>query len=173
MRRYALFLFLTLMNCSRPDFDTSVRVEAWLRSLDPDAEVLEVWCIANVDVPPGSGNWQEIEYRTTVSARQATTLGGGLDLDQILSLFVRKAHQGYTSWLIKGPLADVLTEKDRFYFSEELNTDELHCDGKHLKSPPPITVGKCVNDIDGCEGGPPVPEDPLPPLPPPSPGGDF
>ncbi|WP_437925603.1 hypothetical protein WMF37_42190 [Sorangium sp. So ce291] len=50
--------------------------------------------------------------------------------------------------------------------------DDVHCDGTPLRSPPPVPVRSCPNDIDGCDDAPPMPTD-LPPLPSPSGGGDF
>ena len=58
-------------------------------------------------------------------------------------------------------------------FKVSFRVENLRCDGKPLRPPPPIHVRKCPNTIDGCDDGPPMATDILPP-PPALPGGrDF
>ncbi|MEO7592050.1 MAG: hypothetical protein ABI134_12630, partial [Byssovorax sp.] len=62
MRYFLLFIVLVFTpSCSQPDFDTSVQVETWLRSLDPSAEVIEVRCTGDIEYPAGSGKWTPLE----------------------------------------------------------------------------------------------------------------
>jgi hypothetical protein len=173
MRRYVLLLMLALVSCSRPDFDTSVQVEAWLRSLDPNAEVIEVWCKGNVEEPPGSGTWKQWDYNKRLPASEvlAGSKNLGLDWDDILTIFVSKTRRSFPSWVL-GEAAKKLTAMDFLALKMSFRVEDLHCDGKPLRSPP-IQIGKCPNDLNGCDE-PPMPTN-LPPLPPPDPGGggDF
>ncbi|MEO5725726.1 MAG: hypothetical protein ABI134_06280, partial [Byssovorax sp.] len=64
-----------------------------------------------------------------------------------------------------------LTALQRMVLKASFRVEDLHCDGKALRSPP-IQIGKCPNDTKGCDD-PPVGTDLPPPLPPPPGGGDF
>jgi hypothetical protein len=70
MRRCVLLFLLALLGCSVPDDDASGRVRAWLESLDPDADVVEVRCTGNLEEPPGSGTWTEYERVDRWTARE-------------------------------------------------------------------------------------------------------
>ena len=69
--RYVLLIIVLLfpLGCTSPDFDTSVQVVAWLKSLDPNAEVIEVQCTGSVEQPPGSGIWKPWPHTETLTAK--------------------------------------------------------------------------------------------------------
>jgi hypothetical protein len=174
MRRYVLLLMLALVSCSRPDFDTSVQVEAWLRSLDPNAEVIEVWCKGNVEEPPLSGIWKEYAQtdRWTVKDVLAVYAKSGLDWSDIVAGAIDATKVYFPKWALTQVSVNQ-TPMDRMVRKINLQIENLRCDGKALRSPP-IQIGKCPNSTDGCDE-PPNPTDPppLPPPPPPGGGGDF
>ena len=170
MRNFLLFMVLVFTaSCSQPDFDTSVQVESWLRSLDSSAEVIEVRCTGNVEDPPHSGNWKTLEQteRWTVKEVLAVYAKQGLDWGEIVARAANAIGADFPTWAL-GKISDNLGPVDRMVRKLNLQIDDLHCEGKPLRSPP-IQIGTCPNDTSGCDE-PPPPTD-LPQLPPPSPGG--
>ncbi|MEO5727127.1 MAG: hypothetical protein ABI134_02965, partial [Byssovorax sp.] len=87
--RYVLLIIVLLfpVGCTSPDFDTSVQVVAWLKSLDPNAQVIEIQCTGKVEHPPGSGIWKEWPHTETLTAKEvlASYEREGLDWGEILS----------------------------------------------------------------------------------------
>ena len=174
MRRCFLLILALILtaSCSRPDFDTSVQVQAWLESLDPDAKVIQVWCKGNIEESPGSGIWKEFDFSDEFSALEvlARSANRGLDWSDIVALMISTAKDKLPDLVA---IQRELTNEDTKRFKMSFRVEDLRCDGKALRSPPPIQLRKCPNDINGCEEPPTLPDPP--PLPPPDPGGggDF
>jgi hypothetical protein len=171
MRFFLLFMVLIFTaSCSRPDFDTSVQVDTWLESLDPDAKVIEVWCKANVEESPGSGIWTEFNFSHQFSAAEVleSAASRGLGWADIVVRMIEITRVGFPDWVALGMK---LTMMQSMLFKMNFRFEDLHCDGKPLRSPM-IQIGKCPNDTNGCDE-PPMPTDQPPLPPPPSGGGDF
>lgn len=173
MRRYILFSLFALLSCSVPDYDADVRVKAWLESLDPNADVIEVRCTGNLEEPPGSGTWREHEQVDRWTAREvlAVIKHKALDWDEVVASCIGTNQYDFSRWLLN-KMSSEMSAADRLLFKMSFRLDDVHCDGVPLRSPPPLPVRSCPNDIDGCDDAPPMPTD-LPPLPSPSGGGDF
>lgn len=173
MRRYFLLiiaLIFTTASCSRPDFDPSVQVETWLESLDPDAKVIQVWCKGNIEESPGSGIWKDFDFQHEFSALEVLegAANRGLDWGSIVTLMISKTKDHLPDWVA---IEKGLTTMQTMRFKMNFRVEDLRCDGKPVRSPV-IKIGKCPNDINGCEE-PPMPTDRLPLPPPPGGGGDF
>ncbi|WP_437897094.1 hypothetical protein [Sorangium sp. So ce124] len=168
-----LLFLLALLGCSVPDDDASGRVRAWLESLDPDADVVEVRCTGNLEEPPGSGTWTEYERVDRWTSREV--LGAfkvdGVDWAEVVARCISNSEYYFPKWLL-GKLSDKLSAADRVLLKMSFHVDEVRCHGTPLRSPPPTPVRSCPNDIDGCDDAPPMASDLPPPLPPPG-GGDF
>ena len=172
--RYVLLLIVLLfpLGCTSPDFDTSVQVVAWLKSLDPNAEVIEVQCTGSVEHPRGSGIWKAWPHTTKWTAKEvlASYEREGLDWGEILARAIASSKVDYRRAAVEDIYQD-LSALDRMVLKVSFLVEDLHCDGKALRSPP-IQIGKCPNDTRGCDE-PPMATDLPPPLPPPPGGGDF
>jgi hypothetical protein len=173
MRRCVLLFLFALLGCSVPDYDASVRVQAWLESLDADADVLDVRCIGNVEEPRGSGTWTEYERFDRWTAREvlAAIKNQGLDWDEVVARCIGASKFEFPKWLFN-EIGKNMSTADRMLFKMSFHVDDVRCNGTPLRSPPPMPVRSCPNDIDGCDDAPPMASDLPPPLPPPG-GGDF
>ncbi|MFS8068149.1 MAG: hypothetical protein ACMG6S_17485 [Byssovorax sp.] len=172
--RYVLLIIVLLfpVGCTSPDFDTSVQVVAWLKSLDPNAQVIEIQCTGKVEHPPGSGIWKEWPHTETMTAKDvlASYEREGLDWGEILARAIDSTKYQFPTlalWNYYGELSAF----DRMVLRVSFRVEDLHCEGKALRSPP-IQIGNCPNDTNGCDV-PPMATDLPPPLPPPPGGGDF
>jgi len=162
-------LFFTA-SCSRPDFDTSIQIEAWLESIHPDTKVIEVDCTSNVEDSPGSGTWKYFAFKHQFSALEVleSSIPHGMAWGALVARMVKVIEFGFSSYVAeeqtKTPSA-IAAYKMKFRYKD------LRCEGKPLRSPP-LAPLLCPNDTNGCST-PPTPTD-QPPLPPPPPGGgDF
>jgi hypothetical protein len=177
MKQFAVFFLVLLVSCSRAEFDTAVHVEAWLRSLDPNATVIKTRCVGNVEIPPGSGTWEEVVIEDTVTAREALSAAGRFDWDDIFAYFVSMARSMYKPSVAlmvdEGLFAGKLTDKEIQALNKTIMVDDVKCDGEKLRNPPPIQVDRCPNDIDGCDDDSEPVDPPLFPTPSPTGGGDF
>ncbi|XXY53582.1 hypothetical protein WME91_20830 [Sorangium sp. So ce269] len=135
--------------------------------------MVEVRCTGNLEEPPGSGTWKEHEHVDRWSVREV--LGAfkvdGLDWAEVVARCISNSEY-YFPKLLFDKMSDTMSVADRLRFKMSFRLDDVHCDGVPLRSPPPVPVRSCPNDIDGCDDAPPMPTD-LPPLPSPSGGGDF
>ena len=163
-------LFFFNASCSRPDFDVAVQVETWLESLDSNANVIEVWCTASVEQPPGSGTWKPFDFKHQFSAGEVlhTSVPPGMDWGAVVARMVKVTEFDFPGYVAleqkKSPSEEVL-------FKMSFRFKDLRCDGKPLRSPS-IQIGRCPNDANGCSS-PPMPTDQPPLPPPPGGGGDF
>jgi hypothetical protein len=170
--RYILLIIVLLfpMGCTSSDLDASVQVVAWLQSLDPSAQVIEVRCTGNVEDPPHSGNWKTLEQTERWSANEVLKVYAkkGLDWEEIVERAADAIGADFPRWALDH-ISPNLGPVDRMVIKLNLQIDDLHCEGKPLRSPS-IQIGKCPNDTKGCDE-PPMTTDLPPPLPPPPPPG--
>ncbi|WP_437983609.1 hypothetical protein [Sorangium sp. So ce117] len=119
-----LFL-LVLLSCSVPD-DASGQVRAWLESLDPDADVVEVRCTGNLEEPPGSGTWKEYERVDRWTAREV--LGAfktdGVDWAEIVARCISNREYYFPKWLL-GEMSDKMSAADRILFKMSFHVDDV------------------------------------------------
>ncbi|KYF92431.1 hypothetical protein BE17_44000 [Sorangium cellulosum] len=94
-----------------------------------------------------------------------------MDWADVVARCISNSAHTFPNWLFR-EISKNMSAADRLRFKMSFQLDDVHCDGVPLRSPPPLPVRSCPNDIDGCDDAPPMPTD-LPPLPSPSGGGDF
>jgi hypothetical protein len=165
MRRYFLLIMVLIftVSCSRAD---SAYVEQWLESLDPNTQVIEVKCTADVAKSAWGEDWEPFKFDHAFDAWEVLDVAAnrGLDWAGMIDRMVKITEVGFSRWVsfeLKLPPTTIFRVRN------------VKCDGKALRAPsiPP----RCPNATDGCDEPPDPLDQPLLPLPPPDPGGggDF
>src|SRR4051812_1303921 len=129
MRRYFLPLIMLVLtaSCSRLDFDTSVQVQAWLESLDPNAKVIEVLCTADVEE---SGTWVKKTLDNQLSALEVLvhTRNQGLEWADMVTAMINLIKNKFPEFVLDNKMGNTpYSKEDEMNFVATFKYKNLSC----------------------------------------------